>query len=164
VLSRKFSTDSGLNLCSIIRKLHLYACVRLNSRSLGKIGAEIAVLSWKNFFCQRTTARSINRKLHLCSCARLSSRYFGKVGAEIALLPGKNSVMGPQHCSINRKMHLCASARPSSRSLGKIVAEIAVLSWNNFYCQGTTALFHNQETTPLRMRPTKLALSWEVKC
>jgi hypothetical protein len=38
------------------------------------------------------------------------------------------------------------------RSLGKICAEIAVLSWKNFYCQGTTALFNNQEIAPLRMR------------
>jgi hypothetical protein len=51
-------------------------------------------------------------------------------------------------------MHLCASARLSSRSLGKIGAEIAVLYWKNFYCQGTSTLFHNQETAPLRMRQT----------
>jgi hypothetical protein len=40
----------------------------------------------------------------------------------------------------------------SSRSLGKIFAEIAVLSWNEFYFQETTALFHYQENAPLRMR------------
>jgi hypothetical protein len=39
----------------------------------------------------------------------------------------------------------------SSRSLGKIGAEIAVISWKNFYGQGNTTLFHNQETAPLRM-------------
>jgi hypothetical protein len=62
-----------------------------------------------------------------------------------------SNARGPQHCSIFRKIHLCACARLSSRSLGKISAEIAVLSWNKFYCQGTTAVFHNQETAPLRM-------------
>jgi hypothetical protein len=39
----------------------------------------------------------------------------------------------------------------SSGSLGKIGAEIAVIPWKYFYCQGTTALFHNQENAPLRM-------------
>jgi hypothetical protein len=30
--------------------------LRLSSRSLGKIGADIVVLSWNNFYCQVTTA------------------------------------------------------------------------------------------------------------
>jgi hypothetical protein len=59
------------------------------------------------------------------------------------------------------KMHLCACAKLSFRPLGKIGAEIAVLSWNKFYCHGTTALFHNQETEPLRMLQTELSLSWQ---
>jgi hypothetical protein len=46
-------------------------------------------------------------------------------------------------------------------SLGKRVAEIAVLSWNNFYRQGPTALFHNQKTASLRMRQNELSLSWQ---
>jgi hypothetical protein len=46
------STASEPQDCSIIRKLHLCACYRLNSRSLGKIGAEIAVLSWNHFYGQ----------------------------------------------------------------------------------------------------------------
>jgi hypothetical protein len=48
--------------------------------------------------------------------------------------------------------------------LGKRGAEIAVLYWNNFYCQGTKALFNNQETLPLRMRQTELSLSWQDWC
>jgi hypothetical protein len=66
--------------------------------------------------------------------------------------------MATEHCSIIKKLHLCACARLISRSLCKIGAEIAVLSWNLFYCQGTTALYHNQETAPLRMRQTEFAL------
>jgi hypothetical protein len=46
----------------------------------------------------------------------------------------------------------------------KIGAEIAVLSWNYFYGQGTTGLFHNQETARLRMRQTELLLSWQGRC
>jgi hypothetical protein len=85
--------------------------------------------------------------------------------AEIALLPGKfSTVRGPEHCSIIWKIQLCACARLSSRSLGKIGAEIAVLSWNKFYCQGTTALFFNQETATLLMRQTELPLSWQDRC
>jgi hypothetical protein len=30
---------------------------------------------------------------------------------------------------------------------------------NKFYCQGTTALFHNLEFAPLRMRQTEFSLS-----
>jgi hypothetical protein len=67
---------------------------------------------------------------------------------------------GPQLSSIFRKLNLGACARLSSRSLGKIGAEMEVLSWNNFYCHGTTAMFHIQETAPLRMRKTELSLSW----
>jgi hypothetical protein len=59
-------------------------------------------------------------------------------------------------CFIIIKLELCTCARLSSSSLGNIGAEIAVLSWNNFYCQGTTALFHNQETVPLLMLQTEL--------
>jgi hypothetical protein len=47
------------------------------------------------------------------------------------------------------------------RSLGKIGAEIAVLSWNISYCQGTRALFHNQESARLRMLQTELSFSWQ---
>jgi hypothetical protein len=74
------------------------------------------------------------------------------------------SVLGTLLCSLIRKLHLCACARLSYRSLGKIDDEIAVLSWNNFYCQGTRALFHNQETAPLRMRQTVLSPSWYDRC
>jgi hypothetical protein len=70
----------------------------------------------------------------------------------------------PLHSSIIRKLHLCECARMSSRSLGKINAEIAVLSWKHFYCQGTTALFHIQETAPLLMRQTELSFTWQVWC
>jgi hypothetical protein len=38
-----------------------------------------------------------------------------------------------------------------------------VLSWNHFYFQGTTTLFHNQETTPLRMRQTDFSFSWQYR-
>jgi hypothetical protein len=41
-----------------------------------------------------------------------------------------------------------------------IGAEIAVFSWNNFYCQGNTALFHNQEIALLHMRQIELSFSW----
>jgi hypothetical protein len=74
--------------------------------------------------------------------------------------PGNiSNARGTHHCSIIRKMHLCTCARLSSRSLGKIGDEIAVLSWNNFYSQGITALFHNQEAASLRMRQTDISLS-----
>jgi hypothetical protein len=66
--------------------------------------------------------------------------------------------------SINRNLHLCACSKLSSRSIGKIGDEIAVLSWNNFYCQGTTALFSKQQTATLRMRQTELSLSWQEIC
>jgi hypothetical protein len=52
VLSFFPGTISTANIpqhCSIIRKMHLCACAKLSSRSLGKIGAEIAVLSRNNF-------------------------------------------------------------------------------------------------------------------
>jgi hypothetical protein len=88
-----------------------------------------------------------------------------KIGAEIEVFPGKiSTAKGPHHCSIVRKLHLCACASLSSRSLGKIGGEIRVLSWNNFYCHGTTALFHNLETAPLRIRQTELSISWHGMC
>jgi hypothetical protein len=37
-----------------------------------------------------------------------------------------------------------------------------VLSWKNFNCQVTIALFHNQETAPLRKRQTELLLSLNI--
>jgi hypothetical protein len=43
----------------------------------------------------------------------------------------------------------------------KIIAEIAVLSWSHFYCHGTTTLFHNQKTAPLRMLQTVHSFSWQ---
>jgi hypothetical protein len=58
-------------------------------------------------------------------------------------------------------LHLCACARLSSRSFAKLVAEIAVLSWNISYGQGTTTLFHNQESEPLCMLQTELSFSWQ---
>jgi hypothetical protein len=130
-----------------------------------KIGSEIAVLSWKNFYCQVTTALFHNQEtapLHM----RQTELFFSlKIGSEIAVFLGINSTgRGPQHCSIIRKLHLCACSSLNSRSLGEIGAEIAVLSWNHFYCKGTTALFHNQETAPLRMRQTELSLSWQDRC
>jgi hypothetical protein len=60
----------------------------------------------------------------------------------------------------NRKLHLCECARVSYRTLGKTGSEIAEFSWNHFYCQGHTALFHNQENELLRMRQSELSLSW----
>jgi hypothetical protein len=76
------------------------------------------------------------------------------------VFPGTiSTARGPEFCSIIRKLHLCACARLSSRSLCKISAEIEVLSWNDFYCKGTTALFHNQEISPLLMRQTELSFS-----
>jgi hypothetical protein len=39
-----------------------------------------------------------------------------------------------------------------------------LLSWKYFYFQGTTALFHNQETSPLQMRQTELSLSGQDRC
>jgi hypothetical protein len=85
---------------------------------------------------------------------------FLSIGAEIAMFPGTiSTAKETQHCSIIRKLHPCACSGLSSRSLGKIGAEIEVLSWNNFYCQGTTSLFHNQETAPLRIRKNELSLS-----
>jgi hypothetical protein len=46
----------------------------------------------------------------------------------------------------------------------KIGAEIAVISWNSFYGQGTTALFHNHKTAPQLMRQFELSLSLENWC
>jgi hypothetical protein len=60
----------------------------LSSRSLGKIGAEIEVLSWNHFYCQVTTALFHNQEIHLYACARLSSRSLGKIGAEIPVFLG----------------------------------------------------------------------------
>jgi hypothetical protein len=103
--------------------------------------------------------------LNLGACARLISRSLGKIDAEMAVYPGNYSTAkGPQHCSIIRKLLHCACPRLSSGSLGKIGAEIAVLSWKYFYCQGTTALFHNQDTAPLLMPQTELSLSWQDRC
>jgi hypothetical protein len=154
--------------CSIIRNVHLCACNKLSSRPLGKIGAENAMLSYfpgTNSNDRGPHLCTIIRKLHPCACARVSSRSLVKVGAEIAVLFGNiSTASGPEHCLIIRKIHLCACARLNSRSLGKLGAEIAVLSWNNFYCQRTTALFHNQETAPLRMRQFELSLSWQDRC
>jgi hypothetical protein len=108
---------------------------------------------------------SIFRKVNLCACASLISRSLGNIGAEIAVFPGTISTgRGPEHCSIINKFLLCACARLSSRSLGKIGAEIVEISWNNFYCQGTTVLFHNQGTAPLRMLQIELSLSWQDIC
>jgi hypothetical protein len=144
------------------------ACANLSSRYLGKIGADIAVLSC--FPGTISTSRgtqlcSIIGKMHLCTCARLSSRSLFKIGAEIAVFLGTiSNARRKQHCSIFRKRHLCACARLSTRSLGKIGADIAVLSWNQFYRQGTRALFHNEEIAPLGMFQTELSLSWQDKC
>jgi hypothetical protein len=146
------STARGLELCSIMRKLHLCAFSRLSSSSLGKIGAEIAVLSWNNFYCQVTTTQFYNQETAPLRMRQTELLLSLKIGAEIAVFLGIiSTVRGPQHCSINRKLHLCACSSLSSPSLGEIGAEIAVLSWKHFYCKGTTALFHNQETAPLRM-------------
>jgi hypothetical protein len=49
------STARGPEHFSIIRKIYICACARVSSRTLGKIGAEIAVLSWNNFYCKETT-------------------------------------------------------------------------------------------------------------
>jgi hypothetical protein len=88
-----------------------------------------------------------------------------KIGAEIAVFLGIiSTARGPQHCSIIRKLHLCSCSRLSSRSLDEIGAEIAVLSRNNFYCQRTTTLFHNQEIAPLRMLQAVLSLSCQDRC
>jgi hypothetical protein len=122
------------------------------------------------FLGTNSTARgtqhcSIIRKLHLCTGARLSSRSLAREVQKSQCFPRTISTnRGPQFCSIIRKLHVCPWARLSSRSLGKISAEIAVLSWNNFYCQGPTALFHNQETAPLHRRQTELSLSWQDRC
>jgi hypothetical protein len=149
---RTNSTARGLQLRSIIRKLHLCACARLNSRSFGKIIAEIAVISWKPFYCQGTITLFHNQETAPLRMLKLRSRLLARKVLKSQIFPGIIfTAMGPKHCSIIRKLHHCTCARLSSRSLGKISAEIAVyflLSYNNFYCQGTTALFHNQETAP----------------
>jgi hypothetical protein len=44
-------------------KFHFGPCSRLSFRSLGIIGAEIAVLSWINFYCQRTTVQFHNQEI-----------------------------------------------------------------------------------------------------
>jgi hypothetical protein len=68
----------------------------------------------------------------------------GKIQLKKQCFPGIISTdRGPHHCFIIRKLQLCACFRLISHSLGKLGAEMAVLSWNNFYCQGTRALFHN---------------------
>jgi hypothetical protein len=137
VFPRTISTARELQLCSIIRKLHLCECARLSSRSLGKIGAQITVISWKLFYCQGTTTLFHNQETEPLRMLQLNSRALGKLFAEIAVFPGIiSTAMGSQPCSIIRKLHLSAYARLSSRSLGKIGAEIAVLSWKYFYCQG----------------------------
>jgi hypothetical protein len=84
---------------------------------------------------------------------------------KLLYFPGTiSTAKGQQLCAIIKKMHLSACSSLSSHSLGKRGAEIAVLSWNNFYCQGPTALFHNQETASLRMRQTELSLSLQDWC
>jgi hypothetical protein len=70
----------GKQHCSIIRKQHLCSCFKLTSHSLGKIGAEIAVLSWKNFYCQGTKSVFHNQEtapLHMRQ-SELSLSYQGR--------------------------------------------------------------------------------------
>jgi hypothetical protein len=126
------------------------------------------VLSSNYFYCQENKALFHNQETAPLRMRQTELRSLGKIGAEIAVIscfPGTISTARvPQHCSIIRNLHLCECARLRSRFLGNIDAEIAVLSWKNFFCQGTTALFHNKETGPLRMRQTELSLSWQDKC
>jgi hypothetical protein len=131
------------------------------------IGAEIAVLSWNNFYCQGTTALFHNQETAplRMSQTEFSLSFYAKIFAEIAVLSWNHVYcQGTTALFHNQEMHLCPSARLSSRSLGKIGAEIAVLSWKNFSCQGTTALFHNQESALLRMRQNELSLSCQDRC
>jgi hypothetical protein len=159
------STTRGPHHCSIIRKPHLCECARLISRSLGKIGVVIAVFPGTISTARGPQHCSIIKKLHLCTCARQSLRSLGKIGAKSQCFPVTfPTARRPQLCSIIRNLHLCACSGLSSRSLGKIGEEIAVFSWNNFYCQWTTALFRNQETAPLHMRQTEVSLSWQEIC
>jgi hypothetical protein len=58
----KISAARGPKPCSIIRKLHFWAYARVSFRSLGKVSSEIAVLSWKQFYSQRTTTLLNNQE------------------------------------------------------------------------------------------------------
>jgi hypothetical protein len=158
------SIARGPQHCSIIRKLHLCTCPRLSLGSLGKIGSEIAVFSWNHFYSQGTRTLFRNQETAPLRIRQTELLLSLQELLKSQCFPGTiSTVRGPQHCSIIRKLHLYACARLSSRSLGKLGAEIAVLFWNNFYCQGTRALFHNQETAPLRMRQTDLSPSWQYR-
>jgi hypothetical protein len=95
----KISTARGPQLCSIIRKLHLCACARLFSRSLGKIGAEIAVLSWKIYYCQVTTALFLNQETAPLRMRQTELLLSLKFGAEIAVFLGIISTPG-DHSSV----------------------------------------------------------------
>jgi hypothetical protein len=90
VLSWKNFYCQGRQLCSIIMKLHLCACSRLRSRSLGKIGSKSQCFLGRISIVRRPQHFSIIRKLHICACARLSSRSLGKIGAEITVLSWNN--------------------------------------------------------------------------
>jgi hypothetical protein len=69
-----------------MKKLHLCACARLSSRSLGKIGSEIAVLSLKYFYCQGPRTLFHYQETAPLRSAKLSSLSLGKICAEMAVL------------------------------------------------------------------------------
>jgi hypothetical protein len=111
--------------------MHVCARARLSSRSLGKIGAEIAVLFWNNFYCQGTTALFYNQENAPLRMLQTELSFSCKIRAEITVLSWNQFYcQWTTFSSIIRKMHLCTCARVTSRSLGKIGAEIAVISWN----------------------------------
>jgi hypothetical protein len=55
-----------------------------------KIGAEVAVLSWKNFYCHGTTAQFHNQETATLRMSQIISRSFGKIGAEITVISCNN--------------------------------------------------------------------------
>jgi hypothetical protein len=49
-----------------------------------QVGAEIAVISWKHFYCQGNISLFHNQETAPLRMLKLSSRSLGKIGAEIA--------------------------------------------------------------------------------
>jgi hypothetical protein len=62
----------------------------MSSRSLGKIGDDIAVLSWNHFYCQGPTTLFNNSEIAPLRMRWMSSRSLGKISAVIAVLSWNN--------------------------------------------------------------------------
>jgi hypothetical protein len=78
-------------------KLHLCACARLSSHTLGKIGTEIAVLSWNHYYSQGTRTLFHNQETALRRMLQTEFSLSLKIGTEIAVLSWNNfSCQGPR--------------------------------------------------------------------